>query len=577
MSEKKEKESAARLKQDYRLKNLLGLLENEINDYASHLTQQIERLADIGIALSAEHDQDKLLEMIMDEARRFTMADAGTLYMLEKNLLKFKVIQNESMGVKIAGKDIEGTDKSKGLKPVEIKKSNVSGYAAITGKPVNIPDVYESELFDFTGPRKYDEQTGYRSKSMLVVPLKDHEDVIIGVLQLLNAKDPKTGEVIPFSRDFESLTMSLASQAAVAITNSNLIKDLEHMIDSIVEVMATAIDERSPYTAGHIKRVAELGELMCRTINKQEKGTFGPKNFSEDQIKEMSIAGWMHDIGKITTPVHIVDKATKLQTLFDRVEMLKTRFMLIEAAERNEWLLKKIDMLKKGTAAKKIDEAEKRAEERISRTRDDLELLTSSNSGGEFMDDDRAERIKTIAQKTFKFNGQDRHYLTDDELQNLLIKKGTLLDSERKIMQDHAALSIRMLENIPFTKKLKNVPKFAGGHHEAINGSGYPKGLKGDEIPLETRILALVDFYEALTASDRPYKKALPIGKVLQILKSEVDNNKIDKDVFDLFVNEKVYETYEKMGAAEKAGKQTRGNGKGSQKKSAANKAGKSA
>ncbi|MFQ5432556.1 MAG: GAF domain-containing protein [Nitrospinota bacterium] len=282
MREKKENESKPGLKQDYRLRNLLGLLEKEISDYARHLTQQIERLADIGIALSAEHDQDKLLEMIMDEARRFTIADAGTLYMLEKDLLKFKVIQNETLGVRMAGKDIEGMDKSKGLKPVEIKKSNVSGYAAITGKPVNIPDVYESELFDFTGPRKYDEQTGYRSKSMLVVPLKDHEDVIIGVLQLLNAKDPKTGEVIPFSRDFESLTMSLASQAAVAITNANLIKDLEHMIDSIVEVMATAIDERSPYTAGHIKRVAELGVLMCHTINKQKKGVFGLKNFGMD-------------------------------------------------------------------------------------------------------------------------------------------------------------------------------------------------------------------------------------------------------------------------------------------------------
>ena len=535
MNEKEEKENAHRLKQDHRLQNLLDLIETEVNDYASHLTLQIERLADIGIALSAEHNQDKLLEMIMDEARRFTMADAGTLYLLEKGFLKFKVIQNETMGVKMAGKDMEGTDSGKGLQPVEITKSNVSGYAAITGRPVNIPDVYESELFDFTGPRKYDEQTGYRSKSMLVVPLKDHEDVIIGVLQLLNSKDPKSGKVIPFSKDFETLTMSLASQAAMAITNSNLIRNLEQMIDSIVEVMATAIDERSPYTAGHIKRVAELGELMCHTINNQKKGVFGLKNFSDDQLKEMIIAGWMHDIGKITTPVYIVDKATKLHTLFDRVEMLKTRFMLIEATERNEWLLQKIEMHKKGTPAKKISEEEKRTEERISRILGDLELLISSNSGGEFMDDERAERIKTIAQKTFTVNGQHHHYLTDDELQNLLIKKGTLLDSERKIMQDHAALSIRMLDNIPFTNKLKNVPKFAGGHHEAIDGSGYPKGLKGDEIPLEARILSLVDFYEALTASDRPYKKALPLDQVLKILKSEVDKNKIDKDLFLLF------------------------------------------
>ena len=545
MSEKKENESRHSLKQDFRLQNLLGLLETEINEYASHLTLQIERLADIGIALSGEHDQDKLLEMIMDEARRFTMADAGTLYMFKKDekgeeKLFFEILQNETLGVRMGGTTGEKIE----LPPVELRKSNVSAYAAITGKSVNIPDVYESDLFDFTGPRKYDEQTGYRSKSMLVVPMRDHEDVNIGVLQLLNARDPKSGAVIPFSKDFESLTMSLASQAAVAISNARLITGMEELIDSIVTVMATAIDERSPYTAGHIRRVAELGVALCKTINEQKTGVFSFTNFNDDQLKEMRIAGWMHDIGKITTPVHIVDKATKLQTLFDRVEMLKTRFMTIEATEHSAWLEKKLEMYKKGTPAKKIAEEEKQTEERIGRIRDDLKFLVNANSGGEFMDDERMDRVTVIAQKTFSFNGKDKHYLTDDELQNLLIRKGTLLDSERKVMQDHAAISIRMLDKIPFTKKLKNVPRYAGGHHEAIDGSGYPKGLKGDEIPLEARILALVDFFEALTASDRPYKKAMPIDQVMKILRNEVEKKKLDKDLFELFEREGFHKLY---------------------------------
>ena len=545
MSDNKPRDNAKNMSQDFRLQNLLSLLETEINDYASHLTLQIERLADIGIALSGEHDQDKLLEMIMDEARRFTMADAGTLYMFKKDekgeeKLFFEILQNETLGVRMGGTTGEKIE----LPPVELRKSNVSAYAAITGKSVNIPDVYESDLFDFTGPRKYDEQTGYRSKSMLVVPMRDHEDVNIGVLQLLNARDPKSGAVIPFSKDFESLTMSLASQAAVAISNARLITGMEELIDSIVTVMATAIDERSPYTAGHIKRVAELGVALCEKINDQKTGVFSFINFNDDQLKEMRIAGWMHDIGKITTPVHIVDKATKLQTLFDRVEMLNTRFMTIETTERNVWLEKKLEMYKKGTPAKKIAEEEKMTEERIGRIQDDLKFLVSANSGGEFMDDERMERVITIAQKTFSFNGTDKHYLTDDELQNLLIRKGTLLDSERKIMQDHAAITIRMLDKIPFTKKLKNVPRYAGGHHEAIDGSGYPKGLKGDEIPLEARILALVDFFEALTASDRPYKKAMPIDKVMMILKSEVEKKKLDKDLFELFEREGFHKLY---------------------------------
>ena len=540
MQKKQKNEEKSELKQDERLQNLLTLLETEINDYARYLTLQIEHLADIGIALSSEHNLDNLLEMIMDEARRFTLADAGTLYLTEDRKLAFKILQNETLGVRMGGSsgvEIE-------LPPVELSKSNVSAHVAMTGKAVNIPDVYEAEGFDFTGPRKYDKETGYRSKSMLVVPLKDHEDVIIGVLQLLNAKDPKSKEVIPFSKDFENLTMSLASQAAVAISNARLITGMENLIDSIVDVMATAIDERSPYTGGHIMRVAELGVKMCEAINEQKAGPFSLRNFSKDQIKEMEIAGKMHDIGKITTPVHIVDKATKLQTLYDRVDLINTRFMLIEATERTKWLERKLEMQKNGDPPEAIAAEEKNLEALLNGIKEDQEFLARSNSGGEFMDDGKVEKIKEIAAKKFKFNGKAINYLTEDETDNLLIRKGTLLESERKIMQGHAGLSNKMLSKIPFIKKLQNVPRFAGGHHETLDGNGYPDGLKAEDIPLEARILALVDFYEALTASDRPYKKAMPIEKVMAILGSEVEKNKLDKDVFKLLESSGLYKIY---------------------------------
>lgn len=527
---------------DEKLESLLDTINVEIGAYAHHLTSQITRLSQIGIALSSEHNLDKLLEMIVDEARRFTAADAGTLYILEDDHLNFMILQNESMDTRMGGTSGNVIT----LPPVPLSKSNVSAYVGMTSETINIPDVYEAVGFDFTGPRKYDEMTGYRTKSMLVVPMRNQDNDIIGVLQLINAKDPRTENVVAFSDDFVALTQSLASQAAVAVTNAKLISNMEELFDSFVRVMATAIDDKSPYTAGHIRRVAELGVLMLEVINETKDGPFADINFNEDQFKEMSIAGWMHDVGKIATPVHIMDKSTKLETIYDRVDLVKNRFQLIETMERAEWLERKMDMIEKGEPKEKISEEEKKAEEKLNKLREDLKFVVKSNAGGEFMDEEKLERIKEIGGRRFKLNGDEREYLTEDEILNLCIRKGTLLDSERKIMQDHIIGTIKMLEQIPFTKKLKNVPLFAGGHHESIDGSGYPKGLKGDELPLEARILCLVDFYEALTAVDRPYKKPMPLEKVYAILKSEAERNHIDKDLFDLFLKANVHERYTK-------------------------------
>ncbi|MBI3581163.1 MAG: GAF domain-containing protein [Nitrospinae bacterium] len=539
---------------DKRLESLLGSVQDEISQYASRLTSQISRLSEIGIALSSQHDLDILLEMIVEEARLFTLADAGTLYILENNSLQFKILQNDTFRVRMGGTSGQEIK----LPPVPLSKSNVSAYAAITGETVNIPDVYNADGFDFTGPRKYDEATGYKSTSMIVVPMLNLEGDVIGVLQLLNAKDPRTNKVVPFAEEFVSLTKSLASQAAVAITNARLFRDMENLFDSFVNVMATAIDERSPYTGGHIKKVAALGLLMCEAINDLNDGKypeikasylerFKNRRFSKDQLKEMKIAGWMHDLGKITTPVHIVDKSMKLETIIDRIELVKQRFQAIIAVEQNKWLERKISMLESGNSPREITAAEAAVEERIAKIRDDLRFLTSANKGGEFMDDGAVNRVREIASQRYYFEGVETPYLTESEAENLVIRKGTLLESERKLMQDHIVLTIRMLEKIPFTKKLANVTRFAGAHHESLNGTGYPNHLKGDEIPLEGRILALVDFYEALTAYDRPYKKSIPVDKVYEIMKMEVERGKLDGDLFDLFVKTGIHEKLQKM------------------------------
>jgi hypothetical protein len=259
----------------------------------------------------------------------------------------------------------------------------------------------------------------------------------------------------------------------------------------------------------------------------------------------MMVAGWMHDVGKVTTPVHIMDKSTKLETISDRIGLVTTRFGTIDAVIRNEWLVKKVELLEKGAPKEEIEKGEAELKEKLDKLQDDMEFVAKSNAGGEFMSDDKLERVKAIGESTYSLNGEEKRYISEEEVENLCIRKGTLLDSERKLMQDHVVVTAKMLNQIPFTKALSRVPEFASGHHECIDGSGYPLGLKGDELALGARILNLVDFYEALSASDRPYKKKMPIEKVLSILQAEADHGKIDADLLALFLKERVWELYE--------------------------------
>lgn len=514
------------------------------------LARKLRRYVKIGIALTAEKDINKLLEMIVDEARGLSKADAGTLYLLgrDKKTLRFAILQNTSMRTRIGG--MKGT--APPLKDVELydkngneNHSNVSSHVALTGEAVNIPDVYETEEFDFNGPREYDDSTGYKSKSMLVIPLKNHEETIIGVLQLLNAIDPSSGNVIPFAPVYEEMVAALASQAAVALTNVQLIDELKNLFYAFIQSIATAIEEKSPFTGGHIKRVVDLTMIIANHINKKKSGHFKNINFSEEELEELRIATWMHDVGKITTPEYIVNKETKLHTLNDKFKNIKTRFALIKKITEVEHLNAKLNKRSSGSAdLSEPENLESQLQNELNDIDNDLNFLKRCNEPGEFLHDDAIDKIKVIGSKTYRLNGKTFNYLTPSEIENLCIRKGTLNTCERKKIESHAIMTINILEALPFPKNLSKVPEYAGGHHEKLDGSGYPRGLTEKELPLQARIMAIADIFESLTAKDRPYREPISLSKALSIMKSMKEDHHIDPNILDLFINDGLFEEY---------------------------------
>ncbi|GJL78291.1 MAG: HD family phosphohydrolase [Nitrospinaceae bacterium] len=526
---------------DEALNNLLGSVVQDVKSYADRLHSQIQKLSDIGRALSSVTDINLLLEMIVDQARSFTNADAGTLYIMEGNRLRFRIVQNDTLNIRMGGKDGEAIPFS----PVELKESNVSAFVALNGISVNIPDVYDTTLFDFTDPKNFDRATGYRTQSMLVVLLKNHEDDVIGVLQLLNAKDPDTGEVMAFSADCENLTEGLASQAAIAISKINLINDMENLFEAFVKVMATAIDAKSPNTGGHIRRVAHLTLTMAETIHQKKEGCFKDVSFNADAMHELRIASWMHDIGKVTTPVEIMEKATKLQTIFDRIHLIDLRMSLLREKTEKEGLQRKLQLMEHGADGIELGRAEEETKIRIEEIEEIRQFLQNCNEPSQWLDEKSIKRLQTIANMSYiDHTGNPIPYLTEDELENLSIRKGSINHREREKIKEHAYITLKMLQQIPFTKKIRNIPHFAAAHHECIDGSGYPLGLRGDEIPFEGKLMAVTDIAEALTASDRPYKSALSLEKVNEILRAMAEDGKLDPDLVKLFIEEGVYQKY---------------------------------
>jgi HD-GYP domain-containing protein (c-di-GMP phosphodiesterase class II) len=496
------------------------------------LLERLDQLVEIGVALSSERDIDKLLESILVAAKSITNADGGTLYrMQEGRSLKFEIVRNDTLGVVMGGTsgmpipfypvnlyDAQG-------KPVH---SMVAAYAVHHDCSVNIADAYTEKGFDFSGTKRFDEKTGYRSKSFLTIPIKNHENEIIGVLQLINAKHRGTSAVRPFSEADQRLAESLASQAAIALTNRLLINHLENLFESFIKVINAAIDDKSAYTGGHCERVPALTMMLAEAVNRCNSGPLKDFHMTDRDRYELKIAGLLHDCGKVTTPVHVVDKATKLQTIFDRIELIDTRFEVVKRDAR----------LALGDTAE--------LKQRLLEIEDDRRFLRHSNIGVEGMKDGDIERVRQIAKK-YRWcdpSGAETDFLSDEEVTNLTIRAGTLTKEERQIINHHIEVTIQMLEALPWPKHLSNVVEYAGGHHERMDGKGYPKGLTRDQMSVQARCMGIADIFEALTARDRPYKKGKTLSEALTILGKFKLNGHIDPDLFDVFMWEKVYDKY---------------------------------
>jgi HD-GYP domain-containing protein (c-di-GMP phosphodiesterase class II) len=504
------------------------------------LEDRLHRLSEIGMALSTEKNTDRLFEMILEEAKAITRADGQTLYSMNKDgNLKFEIMRNDTMNINMGG--------TSGIEipyyPVKLwmdnqtpNKQNVSAYVALAQKTVNIHDAYEEEGFDFEGTKNFDEKSGYRSKSFLTVPLKNHENEIIGVMQLINARNDHD-EVISFNKEMQEQLESLASQGAVALTNKRLVEELKTLFEAFIKLIATAIDKKSEYTGGHCNRVPVITMMLADAVAKITEGKFKDFSMTADQRYELYIAAWLHDCGKVATPPHVVDKSTKLETIFDRIELVKTRMELLKRDAE-------IAFLKRQLNGQKSDTFDEEYKETVRQIEENMAFLETCNVGGEFMKPDLQDRVNSIGEQQVNLYGKKQNFLTDEELKNLNIPKGTLLPEEREIINDHIVITIEMLEQLPYPKHLKNVPEFAGGHHEKMDGTGYPKGLKANQMSTQAKMMAIADIYEALTAADRPYKDGKKLSTAMRIMGFMKNDYHIDEDLFEIFVKSGVYKKY---------------------------------
>ncbi len=515
--------------------------KNKDTEKIKYLQEQIHRLSEIGMALSTEKNTDALFEMILDEATRITRADGRTLYTVNKQgNLNFEILSNDTMNQRMGG--------TSGLSipyyPVKLylengkpNNSNVSAYVALTGETVNIKDAYETKKgFDFSGTKAFDKKNKYRSQSFLTVPLKNHENEIIGVMQLINARN-ENNQVISFDKLMQEQVESLSSQGAVALTNKRLVEELKTLFEAFIKLIATAIDKKSEYTGGHCERVPIITMMLADAMNDIREGKFQDFSMTEEERYELYIAAWLHDCGKVATPPHIVDKSSKLETIFDRIELIKTRMEIVKRDAE-------IVLLKSQLNGKNSKNSAEKYNEKIKKIDDDFKFLQSCNIGGEFMLPEKQKRVKQIAKGTIFLDGKKQFLLSEEEVRNLNISKGTLLPEEREIINDHIVITIEMLEQLPYPKQLRNVPEFAGGHHEKLDGTGYPKKLKANEMSVQAKIMAIADIYEALTAADRPYKDGKKLSQAMRIMGFMKNDYHIDEDIFELFVKSGVYKEY---------------------------------
>jgi len=498
----------------------------------------MELLFEVGLSLSSERDHDRLIEKILIEAKQFCRADGGTIYLVtEDDHLEFAIMRNDTMGTALGGttgKPLDGMPRIPLHDPDsgEPNERNIAAYAANSRQSVNIEDAYQVDRFDFSGTKEFDRRNGYRSQSFLTIPMLNSTGRVIGVLQLINAQDEHSADIVPFDPLVQEIVEALASQAAVALDNQQLIAAQRRLLESFIQMIASAIDAKSPYTGGHCERVPILTEMLARAVCDSTDGPYADFDLDREEWYELHIAAWLHDCGKVTTPVHVMDKSTKLESIRDGIETVRARF---EAKKREVQL----DHLVAGGA---IDDAELAAQLEV--LDDDLAFLETSNIGGEFLDAEAKDRIRSIGAMTWRCGNGVRSMLTDEEVMNLCIERGTLTQDERLVINGHMVQTVKMLESLPFPRDLRRVPEYAGGHHETMDGRGYPKGIFAGDMSVPARCMAIADVFEALTATDRPYKPGKTLSESMTIMGHMKRGNHLDPDLFDLFVRSGVYRDY---------------------------------
>ncbi len=495
--------------------------------------KELSMLRNISIMLTQERDFDKLFGHILDAAIEYTNAEGATIYMVdeENKQLRFIKVFNSMMNISLNADEIKWP-------PIQLfsaeNEQNLTNLATLCYHhkcSFNIPDVYEQTVFDNSGTLQYDKMNNYRTKSIVAIPMMDHKNRIIGVIQLVNALD-HTGEKIAFADDEIGNLEVLASFSAILMNNQMLVKDIQTSFHQFISSIAWAIDIKSKHFSGHIARVSQLVGMFADEINNccEGKSKFVGIQFNPDELEEINIAGLMHDLGKIITPMHILDKSAKLQKITDRIELVKERIDHIRSLIDNE--LEHCSEERRKELLKIL----------LNITRYEP-FLIETNPGRGFLKNEDLDLLEEIYNFRYIYRDQERKIINEDEYKNLCIRTGTLNQEDLKIIREHVSVTGKMLSQIKFPSYLSNAPLYAESHHEKLNGTGYPKGLKGDKIPLQSRIIALSDVFEALTAT-RPYKKPKKLSETMNILQKMVDNNEIDADLFEFALERGIFKNY---------------------------------
>ncbi|QKF63141.1 c-di-GMP phosphodiesterase, class II (HD-GYP domain) [Campylobacter mucosalis] len=495
---------------------------------------QFEKILNINLELADEENLDEILKMILTYTRELTHSDGGTLYMIspDRKFLDFKVIENESLGIHLSGHNGEKLWDSLPLYLDDTTPNHtmIATISALENKVINISDVYNSNEYDFEGVRAFDEKYGYHSSSMLTIPLVNHENEVIGVIQLIN-KISNKNEATIYNKTDEKIAKIFSRQAGMVLTTTQLILSLEEFLNAFVSTIASAIDAKSKHTINHITKMAKLAPLIATSIS-NDKTIYKDVTYSKADMDEIELAAKLHDIGKISMPETIMDKATKLQRIIDGIELIKDRLEIIKRDKEILFLKNEISKEQFDAEIKELD--------------DDMKFIQKVNKGSEFMRVEDTKRIILMSKYTYMREGIKAYLLSEQERYNLLIEKGTLTKEEKDVMNSHAQLSIDMLKVLPFPKKYQNVFHIAVNHHEKLNGKGYPRGLSEADLTLEDRIMILADIFEALTSHSRPYKGAMKLSEAFSILDAMADRNEIDKQMLEFFKTSDALKQYVK-------------------------------